>query len=113
VRATERQEAARSEHPGRLGDRSIGIGEGERSVVGEDHIEGRVAERNPLRTGVHQPNHHIVLRDQPPGVRELGPREVQPHGPGRPPRQGDGPLCGPASELEDVLARHVVQDMKA
>src|ERR1041385_4728809 len=44
-------------------------------------------------------------------MRQLLPREVEPHRVGPPPGQKDRPLGGPASELEDVLpfdlAKHV------
>src|SRR5918999_131841 len=88
----EREQAAGPKQSARLGDGPVRVGEVERPVVREDHVERCVGERDALPAGLHEREADadgvLVL----PGVSELPPGEVEADRSGSPSDEGDGPL---------------------
>ena len=90
----------------------VRVREGHRSVVAEHDVEGVVPERHRLGACIQQREVDAGFGHQPPSMVELAGREVEAERSGAGSRQGDGPLCRAAPELQDVLARDVAQHLQ-
>ena len=108
----EREQAARPQQAGRLGDGQVRVREGHRAVVAEDDVEAGVRERHRFGAAVDEREVHAGLGHQPAGVLELALREVEADRARAALGEGDRPLRGPAAELEDVPARDVAEDVQ-